>query len=104
MGVDIIWRNAKGIEIGSFGDAQNVLARAVDNAHTSQPLLKVLASIDTCGQGMIMTPQTSTLCAELEIIRDNLSDVDARSELSRLLLLVRSVESAPGSYLEYVGA
>jgi hypothetical protein len=68
-----------------------------------QLLSEFCPSIDPYGQGMIMPPQTGTLCLELEVLRENLSDIEARTHLSKLLLLVRSVESAPGSYLEYLG-
>jgi hypothetical protein len=103
MGVDITWRNARGEPLEQVGDSDGFLAAAIARAHQAPRDFPLLTTIDVYGDGLIMPPKTSAFRSELETIRDNTADVDARIQLGKLISLARSVDTAPGSYLEYMG-
>ena len=103
MGVDITWRNVTGEPLEQVGDSDGFLAQAIARAQQAAGDFPVLTAIDLYGDGLIMPPQTSAFQKELETIRDNTADVAARIQLGNLISLARSVDTVPGSYLEYLG-
>ena len=103
MGVDITWRNARGEPLERVGDSDGYLAQAIARAQQVPHDFPALIAIDLYGDGMIMPPHTSAFRKELETIRDNTEDVEARIQLGKLISLSRSVDTTPGSYLEYLG-
>ena len=104
MGVDIIWRDSAGNELNRVLDGPGWFARALN--HVQNPPrgdFPVMLSIDVYGDTTVMPPRTDSLAQELERVRSETSEPEARIHLGKMLTLARAASSNPGSVLECRG-
>jgi len=104
MGVDVLWKDSAGVEIDGASDAPGFFFRAIDRVqHARRKDFPIMLSIDLFGDSIVMPPRTDTLAAELERIRNETPEPEARIHLGKILTLARAASSQPGSFLECRG-
>lgn len=99
MGLDVIWRNETGEQLGAFYDTEEAFVRAVLDARERE--YPTLGRIDEYRTSQI--PANQSVSDEVSRLRDHIFDPAVREQLSRVLALIRRAASQPGSYLEFVG-
>ncbi|HKS24890.1 MAG TPA: hypothetical protein VJZ76_18990 [Thermoanaerobaculia bacterium] len=104
MGVDVLWKDASGLELDHVDDLPGWFAQAVARVQDGRREdFPVMQSIDLYGDTTVIPPRTDSLALELERIRDETAEVAARIHLGRVLSLARAASSRPGSFLEFAG-
>jgi hypothetical protein len=104
MGVDVLWKNAAGVQIDHAEDAAGWFSRALDRIQNARrDDFPIMSSIDLYGDSMIMPPRTDALAAELERVRNETAEPEARVHIGRVLTLARAASSQRGSFLECRG-
>jgi len=99
MGLDVIWRNEQGDELGAFYDQDDVFVRAVADLRERE--YPTLGRIDEYRTTQL--PPSDSLVEEISRIRSGSSDAAARERLSALVGLLRRAAVSPGTYLEFIG-
>ena len=104
MGVDVLWKDATGVQIDRASDAPGWFSRALNRVQNPpRKDFPIMLSIDVYGDSIVMPPRTDTLAAELERIRIETAEPDARIHIGKVLALARAASSKPGSFLECRG-
>ena len=99
MGLDVIWKNERGEELGAFRDTTYAFVHAVvDLSERDFPILGPIDAYRTT----LLTP-TDSILSEVSRVRDSIADSAAREQLSHLVALIRRASVSPGTYLEFVG-
>lgn len=99
MGLDVIWRNEQGDELGAFYDQDYVFVQAVVALRERE--YPTLGRIDEYKTTQL-TP-SNALVEEVSRVRNGSSDAAARERLSALVGLLRRAAASPGTYLEFIG-
>ena len=82
VGVDVTWKDADGLQLDHVSDAPGWFARALDGSQNPpRSDLPIMRSIDLYGASIVIAPQTDSLAAELEKVRGETTEVEARLHL-----------------------
>jgi hypothetical protein len=104
MGVDVIWKDAAGLDLDSALDLSDWFAIAIGQAQDERRAdAPVLSSIDLYRETRILPPRTAALAMELAGVRDRTLDVEARIHLGRVMTLANAASAQPDTYLLCVG-
>ena len=99
MGLDVIWKNGGGVELGAFHDHEYAFVNAVLAASALE--YPSLARIDEYRDTTV--PPDHSLLEEVIRLRDAYPDPGGREQLTRLVGLLRQALNLPGSYLQFRG-
>ena len=104
MGVDVVWRDSDGNELDRLSDAPGWFARALYRVQNPpRAHFPIMLTIDLYGDTTLIPPRTDSLAAELEVVRAETAEPEARIHLGRVLSLARAASYKSGSLLECRG-
>jgi hypothetical protein len=104
MGVDVVWKDAAGGQIDRASDAPGWFSRALNSVQNPpRKDFPIMLSIDLYGDSVVMPPRTDALADELDRIRNETAEPEARIHIGKVLTLARAASSQPGSFLECRG-
>lgn len=104
MGIDLEWKDETGATLDEAGDPHFHFSDIVMRIRLDRATkFAVVKTIDPFGTTLFVPPQLTNLLRELEMLRNQATDVAVSLTLGRFLSIIRAAEGASGTWLKFSG-
>lgn len=101
MGIELIWEDENGVELGRVGDPSSLLVKILPN--NSEAEYRCLCFVDPYGDAVFNQLQLPVLIQEFERRISFASSPEAQSHVASSLALVKKALSEVHTYVRFLG-